>query len=387
MVKISSNDALAILRRFGLADDTHFARHVEHLKVSHPGMHNTMASLRFNKHLFFILFDDSAEDDTHYILDQVKIVKPDASGEIIPNPNSHEAEYALSFKGKEVYLFEAASKKKRLDVILAEKYPEISRSTWQKYIKAGHVSVEGKAQTSPKYEVTDADSIAVSLPSETDFSKHALPVVYIDDDVVVVNKPAGVLTHSKGALNDEFTVAEFLRRHTTYGLETNRPGIVHRLDRDTSGILIGARNEQTASLLQKQFAQRKSKKTYIAVLDGILKQKQAIVELPIGRNPAAPSTFRVDAKGKPATTEYKVLAEVDGKSLVELKPLTGRTHQLRVHMHYLGAPIRGDRVYGKATDRLYLHAKSLEITLPGGKREVFSAPVPPEFFTGFSGAE
>lgn len=383
MVKISSGDALAILRRFKLADDSAFPRHIEQLKITHPSMHNTLASFRFNKHLFYLLFDEAAEDDIHYVLDQIRITKQDITGEVITNPNDHLTEYALQYRGKEVYLFEATSNKKRLDSLLAKKYPEMSRSTWQKHIKAGHVSVEGKVQTSPKFDVTEAEKITLSVPDAADYSTHQLPIVYLDDNVIVINKPAAILTHSKGALNDEFTVADFFRRYTAYGLETNRPGIVHRLDRDTSGILIGARNNETASLLQKQFAERKSKKTYIAVVDGILKEKHATIDLPIGRNPSAPSTFRVDPKGKNATTEYKVLAEHDKQSLVELKPLTGRTHQLRVHMNYLGAPIKGDKVYGKQADRLYLHAKSLEITLPGGKREVFESPVPSEFYLDF----
>lgn len=387
MVKISSNDAVAILRRFKLADDDNFPRHIEHLKINHPSMHNTLASFRFNKHLFYILFDDSAEDDAQYVLDQIRIVKQDAAGEVVVNPNNHLTEYSLHFKGKEVYLFAVISGKKRLDSLLAEKYPETSRSTWQKHIKAGHVRVGGTVQLSPKYDVTNADAVAVSVPDATDFSKHELPIVYIDDDVIVINKPIGVLTHSKGALNDEFTVADFFRRYTTYGLETNRPGIIHRLDRDTSGILIGARNDETASLLQKQFAQRKSKKVYRAIVDGTLKEKQATINLPIGRNPGAPSTFRVDAKGKSAITEYVVLAEHENISLVELRPLTGRTHQLRVHMKYLNTPIRGDRVYGKPADRLYLHAQSLEITLPTGVRETFTAPVPPEFHAPFPGVK
>lgn len=387
MVKISSGDALAILRRFKLADDTAFPRHIEQLKVTHPSMHNTLASFRFNKHLFYILFDETAEDDVHYILDQIRITKQDVTGEVLANPNDHVTEYALQYRGKEVYLFEVTSNKKRLDSLLAEKYPDTSRSTWQKHIKAGHVSVDGKVQTSPKLDVTDADEITLSIPDAADYSKHKLPVVYLDDNVIVINKPVGVLTHSKGAINEEFTVADFFRRYTTYGLKTNRPGIIHRLDRDTSGILIGARNDETASLLQRQFADRKSKKVYLAVVDGTLKEKQATIDLPIGRNPTVPSTFRVDAKGKNAITQYKVLAENSNQSLVELKPLTGRTHQLRVHMKYLGAPIKGDRVYGKPADRLYLHAKSLEITLPGGKRETFLAPIPAEFYIGFPEAK
>lgn len=386
MVKVSSNDLIAILRRFDLASDDNVPRHIEQVKISNPSTSSTLVSFRFNKQQFYVLFDDSAEDDTQYILEQIHTDKQDAVGEVLENPNDHRmTTYALPFKGKEVYLFAVTSPKKRLDIMLTERYAHLSRSTWQKHIKAGHISVNGKVCTSTKAEVTNADAIAVDAPEALDFSGEDLPILYLDDNVIVINKPVGVLTHAKGALNDEFTVAEFFRRYTTFGLDTNRPGIVHRLDRDTSGVLIGARNPETATLLQKQFSERKTKKTYVAVVEGVLKEPVAKIDLPIGRNPSAPSTFRVDAKGKPAITEYTTVSVVDGYSLVELRPLTGRTHQLRVHMSYVGTPILGDRVYGKASDRLYLHAFHLEITIPSGERKVFTAPLPDDFTAKFPG--
>lgn len=385
MVKVSSSDIIAILRRFDYADESVFPRHIDQIKFSHPQPTNTLVSFRYNRHLFYVLFDDTAEDDTTYVLSQIHTEKPDAVGTIAKNPNDHITTYALPFKGKGVYLFELVPTKKRLDSTLAERYPEHSRSTWQKHIKAGLVSVNGTTQTSPKYDINEADAIAVSLPEAADYSRHELPIIYLDDNVIVINKPAGVLTHAKGAIGEEFTVADFFRRYTTAGLETNRPGIIHRLDRDTSGVLVGARNPETAHALQKQFADRKANKTYLAVLDGTLKHPEAKVELPIGRNPSLPATFRVDSKGKHAITSYQVLAEASGRSLVKLQPLTGRTHQLRVHMQYLGAPILGDRVYGHTADRLYLHAWQLELTLPDGERKTFKAPVPKEFTDMFPG--
>jgi 23S rRNA pseudouridine1911/1915/1917 synthase len=384
MVKVASNDILGILRKFDLAGDDNVPRHIEQLKLTNPSATNTLASFRFNKQHFYALYDDTAEDNESYVIGQIQIEKQDLTGGLVENPNGdHLMTYGLPYKGKDVYLYAVTTNKKRLDILLAERFPETSRSTWQKHIKAGHVSVNGIVQTSPKQDVTEADQITTSVPDATDFSHHELPIVYIDDNVIVVNKPVGVLTHSKGVLNDEFTVADFFRRYTTVGLDTNRPGIVHRLDRDTSGIIIGARNPETAHLLQKQFADRKTKKTYIAVIDGHLKESAAKIDLPIGRNPSAPSTFRVDAKGKQATTDYETLAVNDTQSLIELRPFTGRTHQLRVHMAYLNTPIHGDRVYGKEADRLYLHAFRLEITIPQGDRRVFEAPIPPELTTAF----
>jgi 23S rRNA pseudouridine1911/1915/1917 synthase len=247
--------------------------------------------------------------------------------------------------------------------------------------------VNGAIITSPRHDVTDVDNIAIDTPQKPDFSSDELPIIYIDDNVIVIDKPSGILAHAKGALNDEFTVAEFFRRYTTYNLDSNRPGIIHRLDRDTSGVMIGARNPETATLLQKQFADRLAKKTYLAILDGIPKLTKANIDLPIERNPASPSSFRVGSNGKHAITRYEVLEMNEKYSLVKLQPTTGRTHQLRVHMAYLNTPILGDRVYGKPNDRLFLHAYSLEITIPTSNRQTFISHIPTEFKTIFPGAE
>jgi 23S rRNA pseudouridine1911/1915/1917 synthase len=376
---------LDVLRRYELANDDNVPRHIETVKMSHPGPINTLVSFRFIKQQFYILFDDTAEDDTKYVMSQIKAKKGNINGEFIKNPRDSVTTYAMPFKGKECYLFAVISDKKRLDSELAQRYPETSRSTWQKHIKAGHISVNGTVVTSAKHDVTDVDSIAINNPELPDFSKDELPILYIDDNVVVINKPSGVLSHAKGAINEEFTVAEFFRKYTTYNANTNRPGIIHRLDRDTSGVMIGARNPETAIMLQKQFADRKVKKVYFAVLDGIPKLDKANIDLPIGRNPTAPSTFRVDSKGKSAITKYEIIASNDKYSLVKLQPQTGRTHQLRVHMKYINTPILGDRVYGKPADRLYLHAFSLEITIPNGNRQTFIASVPQDIAGYFPG--
>lgn len=383
MVKVASRDILDVMRRYKLANEDNVPRHVESIKTTHPNPINTLVSFRFLRKQYYILFDDSAEDDVKYVESQVKKLKNNIEGELVKNPNDEEVTYAMPFKGKECYLFEVISSKRRLDSELADRYPETSRSTWQKHIKAGHISVNGKVVTSPKQDVVEIDDIAVKFDDDIDYSANELPIIYIDDNVIVINKPCGVLSHAKGVLSEEFTVADFFKRYSDYNVDTNRAGIIHRLDRDTSGVMIGARNKDTATMLQKQFADRKTKKTYYAVLSGIPKLDKANIDLPIARNPAAPSTFRVDSKGKSAITKYEVVA-TDGKyALVKLQPKTGRTHQLRVHMKYLNTPILGDRVYGKATDRLYLHAYSLEITIPNGERKTFTSPVPSELTSFF----
>lgn len=268
----------------------------------------------------------------------------------------------------------------RLDAYLAQYWPEHSRSTWQKYVKEGYVKVNGAVETSVKRILEEDDEVTYDIPAAPNHDAETLPVIYQDKEVIVINKPVGILTHSKGTLNDEFTVADFFRRYSKYHLDTNRPGIVHRLDRDTSGVLIGALTDKAAKLLQRQFSERKAHKTYIAVVDGIPKMNEAKIDLPIGRNPKKPSQFMIDPNGKTAQTIYRVLASTDKYSLVELQPLTGRTHQLRVHMAHIGTPIHGDKIYGVASaDRLYLHAAKLEITIPGSQRMLFAADVPPEF--------
>lgn len=382
-MKVTASDLLAILRRFKRASDDHVPRHIDQIKHSHPSPINQLVQFRFERNHYYALFDETAEDRSGYILDQLRTVRGHIEGELLENPTSELTTYGLPFKGKDVYLFVEKSDKKRLDILLAERHPETSRSTWQKHIRAGHVSVGGKPAKNSRQEVSDSDDIAIAIPESADFSEFQLPIVYLDDHVIVVDKPAGVLTHSKGALNDEFTVADFFRRYTTVGLDTNRPGIIHRLDRDTSGIIIGARTPESFALLKSQFADRKARKTYLAVVADIPKQPVATIDVPIGRNPTAPSTFRGDSNGKPAVTDYELLAHNQTESLLRLQPKTGRTHQLRVHLAHIGNPIVGDRVYGRAADRLYLHAQQLEITTSYGNRQVFTSPVPPEFTTKF----
>lgn len=270
----------------------------------------------------------------------------------------------------------------RLDAYLAQYWPEFSRSQWQKYVTAGYVRINGEVVTSAKTVLGEDDEVTTHVPPAPDHSDKELPLLYEDDNVLVINKPSGVLTHAKGAVLDEFTVADFVRARLTEPDETNRPGIVHRLDRETSGVMICARNPETKGKLQKQFQERKAKKTYLAVVKGQPKISQAKIDLPIERNPKAPASFRVGANGKNAMTQYRTLASNGKMSVIELKPETGRTHQLRVHLAYLGAPILGDNLYGGGKSplgRLCLHAKELEITVPPSQRKTFSAEPPGDF--------
>lgn len=268
----------------------------------------------------------------------------------------------------------------RLDAAIA-KDQALSRSFVNVLLDQGKVSVNGKVVYKPSIKVKPRDVVELDYqPSELqDIPEIDIEILYQDDDCLVVNKPAGVLTHSKGVFNPEATVSTFIRQFTT-GMEDNRGGIVHRLDRITSGVLICAKNEQALVKLQKQFSDRKTKKVYNAVIVGTLDPPEATIDMPIERNPKKPQTFRVGPNGKPAQTHYKILKSGEQYSLVELRPVTGRTHQLRVHLAQLDHPIVGDTLYGgEPAERTFLHALSLEITLPNGERKTFTAPLPPEF--------
>lgn len=380
--KTVKKDLLSVLRVFELAGELTQRKEITGVKEFPPRQLSRLIKFSYNRRVYYALYDSSAGDDLAVVMQHINLDVPDIDGELVRNPlETSSRAFGVPLIGKEVYLFVQKVHKNRLDHELVRRYPEFSRSTLQKYIKNGYVHINGVAATSTKQEVIDTDSLALEIPERTDTSNQELPILYIDDHVIVVDKPAGILTHSKGALNDEFTVADFFRRYTTFGLETTRPGIVHRLDRDTSGVIIGARDPETAELLKKQFADRTTKKFYTAVVDGQPKLKTALIDLPIGRNPSAPSTFRVDPKGKDALTAYEVITTNGTQSLIELRPRTGRTHQLRVHMQYIHAPIAGDRVYGAhdSAPRLCLHAHKLEITIPVSDRRTFTAPVPKSF--------
>lgn len=268
----------------------------------------------------------------------------------------------------------------RLDQYAVREKPDLSRAYAVRLIADGKILVNG-APNKPGYKLRDGDKVSIDydendIPDVPDID---LPILYEDDDCVVINKPVGVLTHNKGIRFIEATVASFVRSRTD-ALEGERPGIVHRLDRATSGVIICAKTPEALSWLQKQFHDRHAQKTYIAVVQGTMDPLEAIIDMPIERNPKAPATFRVGANGKSAETHYKVLAEANGFSMLELMPKTGRTHQLRVHLATRHHPIVGDTLYdGKKAERMYLHAHQLTIPLPNGTVQTFTAPVPPEF--------
>ncbi len=261
------------------------------------------------------------------------------------------------------------TEKKRFDMLLLELYPSYSRATIQKLIKEGYASIDGEVIKKPNYLLDEDFSGEIALNPPKTKQTERPPVIYEDENVIVFNKPIGMLSIKKGAYLAEPAIED-------YG------EVVHRLDRDTSGVIIVAKNLKTKSMLQRQFAERKTHKTYYAVVVGHPKQNHALINVPLTRNLKRPTTFFPDPSGREAITEYEVIGQNDRLSLVKLKPRTGRTHQLRIHMAHIGTPILGDTIYNPKSpkaDRMYLHAAALEITIPESKRMTFTAPLPESF--------
>lgn len=272
----------------------------------------------------------------------------------------------------------------RADVFVTAQYPRFTRSSLETLFDRNLVIKDGRpVKPSEKLSENDVLNVDDGLLS-ADPPTIELPVIYEDGQVLVIDKPAGVLTHSKGVLYNEPTVASYIApKLRGFPERTNRTGIVHRLDRPTSGVIITARTPESLRWLQKQFSARRTTKTYRAVVEGVPAPSEAIIDAPIARSLRKPQTFTVSAAGRPAQTRYKVIKSFEEKgnaySLLELQPATGRTHQLRVHLAYIGHPIVGDPVYGNGSGPMLLHAESLEISLPGGVRRVFRAEVPAAF--------
>ncbi len=274
---------------------------------------------------------------------------------------------------------------RRLDTIVAEK-TKTSRSYAAKLIEDGKVSSDGEILNKPSKKISDTAKLKIDFNKNIKYAKIKLNVIYEDDDCLVVDKPTGILTHSKGAFNPEATLATWLQDQSSLlDKDDQRSGIIHRLDRGTSGVIILAKNNKAQKHFQKQFAKRNVKKTYVALVLAKVSPSEAIIDIPIVRNSADPKRFKVSNYGKPAKTHYKTLKTFKYRggeySLIELSPKTGRTHQIRLHLKHIKAPIVGDDFYrGIKADRLYLHAIKLEITMPGGSRKEFLSALPKSFF-------
>jgi len=280
--------------------------------------------------------------------------------------------------------------RQRLDRVLAEALPAFSRARLQTLIRDGFVSLNGKTPR-PRDLVRTGDAVELREPElekvEAQPEQITLDVIFEDDDLLVLNKPAGIVMHP-GAGHAQHTLVNALLAHchNLSGIGgKERPGIVHRLDKETSGALVVAKNDATHRDLSSQFAARTMTKIYLAMVAGILRKTSGVIDKAIARHPVHRQRMSIARRqGRSAKTEYRVLRSGDEISLVECILHSGRTHQIRVHLHHLGHPVLGDKLYGgkRAGDfsRQMLHAWKLAFRHPrSGEEMSFEAPVPRDF--------
>lgn len=289
----------------------------------------------------------------------------------------------------QTYIYDSFEKI-RLDVYLTDLHPKQSRSRIQKWITSGAVAINGKTITKAGFTVEEGDEIVLVIPdpqpTEIVAEQIHLDVMYEDDDLLVINKPAGMVVHP-GAGHTSGTI---VNAALAYAPEMEgiggegRPGVVHRLDKDTSGILLLAKNDQAHRWLQDQFRLRKIHKVYMALVDGKPPTPEGIIDAAIARDPSHRKQMAIvpTGKGREALSRYQTVKEFAGHSLLEVFPSTGRTHQIRLHLAFIGCPITGDRIYGHKKpsleiNRHFLHASKITLAMPGKKEEVtFNAPLP-----------
>ncbi|NLN71056.1 MAG: RluA family pseudouridine synthase [Chloroflexi bacterium] len=278
----------------------------------------------------------------------------------------------------------------RVDKYLADQLTEISRSQIRRLIDGGFVTLNGvvvkKAGT--KVKLGDELEILVMIEKDAGLVPEQIPlnIIFENEQIIVINKPAGMVVHP-GVGNHAGTLVNALLAYYPPIRDVGtgeRPGVVHRLDKETSGVIVFAKTEKAYRWLVKQFKSREAHKAYLALVDGHPPTPTGRIEAPIGRDSRTRTRMAVKLRGqgKPAITEYFQLQKFNQHSLLEVHPITGRTHQIRVHLSYLGAPVVGDTLYGRrhpsiTLDRIFLHARTLKLRLPGERNErVFEAPLP-----------
>ena len=282
------------------------------------------------------------------------------------------------------YKFKADQAPTRADLVITGHLPQLSRAYVKQLADQGKLLFNDqpvaagfklKSQGTVKLDYDPAELLEVpELPLE---------IIFEDQQLLVINKPPGVISHSRGRFWAEASVASSIRSKLQFEpANTNqRSGLVHRLDRATSGLLICAKNQLAMAKLQAQFKHQTVSKSYLAIIEASHLPPVGLIDKPIARNPARPTSFQVDGRGKPAQTKFKRLESYRNYSWLKLQPKTGRTHQLRVHLASLGQPIVGDQIYaGAEAPRLMLHAHHLSFKHPStGKKLKLTAGLPPEF--------
>ncbi|MEX0925630.1 MAG: RluA family pseudouridine synthase [Dehalococcoidia bacterium] len=279
----------------------------------------------------------------------------------------------------------------RLDVALANHIPGLSRSAAQRMIREGHVSVNGSVLRRPADNVGPGDQVSADLPGAGQGGVVAHPgqvnVVHEDEHLLVADKPAGIAVHPGAGHIDDTLVNTLLSAYPEMAAvgDPDRPGVVHRLDRDTSGLLVFARTQQAYEALVEMIKARDIRRTYTALVHGKLAPPQGVIDAPIGRDPAQRTRQAIVDSGKAARTRYRVVRHIGDTSLLEVTLETGRMHQVRVHMAGVGHPVVGDPVYGRRSPRpggltrQFLHASRLAFTHPvTGEPVDVSSPLPPD---------
>lgn len=282
-------------------------------------------------------------------------------------------------------------KGKRLDIYIAENFNELSRTMIKKLIESNNILVNDKSEK-VSYKVQANDNISIDVPEakETKLKAQEIPldIIYADSDIIVVNKPKGMVVHPANGNPDGTLVNAILSicKNSLSGIGGElRPGIVHRLDKDTSGLIIVAKNDKAHINMSEQIKERNVKKTYIALVRGNVPEEEATINMPIGRSTKDRKKMAVTKNGKQAITHFKVLKRYSKYTLLEIKIETGRTHQIRVHMAEIGYPVVGDAVYSNGKNEFgiegqMLHAYKLEFMHPiTNKHMELTAPLPQYF--------
>ena len=291
----------------------------------------------------------------------------------------------------ETYIVKQEEQGKRLDTYVSNENNELTRTAAQRLIEQGKILVNGKKQK-VAYKVVEGDTVTVekseARPIELKAQEIPIDIIYEDKDIIVVNKPKGMVVHPANGNPDGTLVNAIMAicKDSLSGIGGEiRPGIVHRLDKDTTGLLIVAKNDKAHVNMSEKIKNHEVKKTYIALVRGIVKENEATIDMPIGRNRSDRKKMAVDKNGRNAITHIKVLKRYDKYTLLEINIETGRTHQIRVHLSHIGYPIIGDCTYSNGKNEFgvvgqCLHAKCLEFKHPvTGKEMKLEAPLPDYF--------
>ena len=287
--------------------------------------------------------------------------------------------------------FEVEKDSKRIDAYLSERMDDLSRVAIQRLVSNGKILVNGKkVKTSYKVQTGDKIQIEEEKPVEISLKAENIPldVIYEDADIIVINKPKGMVVHPANGNPDGTLVNAVMAicKDSLSGIGGEiRPGIVHRLDKDTSGIIVVAKNDKAHINMSEQIKNHEVKKTYIALVRGIVKENEATINMPIGRSEKDRKKMAVKRNGKKAITHFKVLQRYDNYTLLEVNIETGRTHQIRVHLSQIGYPVIGDEVYSNGKNEWNetgqcLHAKSLEFIHPTTGKNMYLEAELPEYF-------